>query len=91
MKQNLAQSAIVVAMAVGGPSVAGSAAAQPAQDQQNFGSHVSHCGRVMGGFSGGLNPTMMRGPAESLPSIEANSSKHVVVTDREQHTRFREQ
>ena len=36
MKQKLAQSAIVVAMAVGGLSVAGSAAAQSAQDTQNW-------------------------------------------------------
>lgn len=61
MKQKLAQSAIVVAMAVGGLSVAGSAAAQSAQDKQNFGSHVSHCAHVMGGFSGGHNPSMMHG------------------------------
>lgn len=58
MKKKLAQSAIVVAMAVGGLSVVGSAAAQ---DTQNFGSHVSHCARAMGGFSGGHNPSMMRG------------------------------
>lgn len=61
MKKKLAQSAIVVAMAVGGLSVAGSAAAQPAQDKQNFGSHVSHCAHAMGGFSGDHNPSMMHG------------------------------
>ena len=61
MKQKLAQAAIVVAMAVGGLSVAGPAAAQPAPDKQNFGSHVSHCAHVMGGFSGDHNPSMMRG------------------------------
>ncbi len=61
MKQKLAQGAIVVAMAAGGLSVAGSAAAQPAQDRQNFGSHVSHCAHLMGGFSGGHNPSMMHG------------------------------
>ncbi len=58
MKKKLARSAIVVAMAVGGLSVAGSAAAQ---DKQNFGSHVSHCAHAMGGFSGGHNPSMMHG------------------------------
>ena len=61
MKQKLAQSAIVVAMAVGGLSVAGSAAAQSAQDKLNFGSHVSHCARAMGGFTSGHNPSMMHG------------------------------
>ena len=63
MKKKLARSAIVVAMAVGGLSVAGSAAAQPAQDKQNFGSHVSHCARAMGGFGGDHdhNPSMMHG------------------------------
>ena len=61
MKQKLVSSAIVIAMAVGGLSVAGSAAAQPAQHKQNFGSHVSHCARAMGGFSGDHNPSMMHG------------------------------
>lgn len=61
MKQKLAQAAIVVAVAVGGLSVAGPAAAQPAAEKQNFGSHVSHCAHVMGGFSGDHNPSMMRG------------------------------
>lgn len=61
MKQKLTQAAIVVAMAVGGLSVAGPAAAQSAPDKQNFGSHVSHCAHVMGGFSGDHNPSMMRG------------------------------
>lgn len=61
MRQKLAQGAIVVAMTVGGLSVAGAAAAQPAQDGHNFGSHVSHCAHVMGGFSSGHNPSMMRG------------------------------
>ena len=61
MKHKLARGAIVVAMAVGVSSVAGSAAAQPGQDKQNFGSHVSHCARAMGGFSGDHNPSMMHG------------------------------
>ena len=61
MNQKLAQGAIVAAMAIGGLSVAGPAAAQPAQDKENFGSHVSHCAHVMGGFSGGHNPSMMHG------------------------------
>ena len=61
MKKKLTQGAIVVAMAVGGFSVAGPAAAQPAHDKENFGSHVSHCAHVMGGFSGDHNPSMMHG------------------------------
>jgi hypothetical protein len=61
MNQKLTKGAIVVAMAIGGLSVAGSAAAQPGQDRQNFGSHVSHCAHVMGGFSGDHNPSMMHG------------------------------
>ena len=61
MKQKLTQGAIVVAMAVGGLAFAGPAVAQPTQDKQNFGSHVSHCAHVMGGFSGGHNPSMMHG------------------------------
>jgi hypothetical protein len=61
MNQKITQAAIIVAVAIGGVSVAGSAAAQPAQDKQNFGSHVSHCARVMGGFSGDHNPSMMHG------------------------------
>lgn len=65
MKQKLTQAAIVVAMTVGGLSVAGPAAAQPAQDEQNFGSHVSHCAHVMGGFSGDHNPSMMRGTSSA--------------------------
>ena len=40
-------------------SAAGPAAAQSAQEKQNFGSHVSHCAHVMGGFSGDHNPSMM--------------------------------
>ncbi len=58
MNHRLTQGAIVVAIAVGGLSVAGPAAAQ---DKQNFGSHVSHCAHVMRGFSGGHNPSMMHG------------------------------
>ncbi len=61
MKRKLAQAAIVVAVAVGGLSVAGTAAAHPAAEKQSFGSHVSHCAHVMGGFSGDHNPSMMRG------------------------------
>ena len=61
MKQKLTQGAIVVAMAVGGLCVAGPAVAQPAQDKQTFGSHVSQCAHVMGGFRGGHNPSMMHG------------------------------
>ncbi len=61
MKQILTKGAIFVAIAVGGLSVAGPAAAHPGHDQHNFGSHVSHCAHVMGGFSGDHNPSMMRG------------------------------
>lgn len=43
------------------PRITGSAAAQAAQDKQNFGSHLSHCARAVGGFSGGHNPSMMHG------------------------------
>ncbi len=59
MKKQLTRGAIVVAMAIGGLSAAGPVAAQSAQDKHNFGSHVSHCAHVMGGFSGGHNPSMM--------------------------------
>ena len=59
MRKQLARSAIVVAIAIGGLSVAGPVAAQSAQDKHNFGSHVSHCAHVMGGFSGDHNPSMM--------------------------------
>lgn len=65
LRQRLTQGAIVVAMAVGGLSVAGPAAAQSTQEKQNFGSHVSHCARVMGGFNGGHNPSMMHGMSGS--------------------------
>ncbi len=61
MKRTLMQGTMVVAIVVGGLSVAGPAAAQPAQERQNFGSHVSHCAHVMGGFSGDHNPSMMHG------------------------------
>ena len=59
MKKQLTRGAIVVAMAIGGLSAAGPVAAQSAQDKHNFGSHVSHCAHVMGGFSGEHNPSMM--------------------------------
>ena len=59
MKQTLMQATIIVAIAVGGLAAAGPAAAQSAQEGQNFGSHVSHCAR-MGGFSGEHNPSMMK-------------------------------
>ncbi len=59
MNKKLTQGVIIVAMAVGGLSVADPAAAQRAQDEPNFGIHVSHCARVMGGFSGDHNPSMM--------------------------------
>ena len=59
MMHKLTQGAIVIALAVGGLSVAGPAAAQPAKDKQNFGGHVSLCAHVMGGFSAGHNPSMM--------------------------------
>ena len=61
MNHRFTQGAIVVAMAVGGLSIAGTASAQPAQNKQNFGSHVSQCAHVMGGFSGDHNPSMMHG------------------------------
>ncbi len=61
MKQKFTKGAIVIALTIGGLSVAGPVAAHPAQDKPNFGSHVSHCARVMGGFSGGHNPSMMHG------------------------------
>ncbi len=61
MKRTLMQGTIVVAIVVGGLSVAGPAAAQPAQEKQIFGSHVSHCAHVMGGFSGDHHPSMMHG------------------------------
>ena len=57
MNKKLTQGVIIVAMAVGGLSVAGPAAAQRAQE--NFGSHVSDCAK-MGGFSGEHNPSMHR-------------------------------
>ena len=59
MNRKLVQGTIVVAIAVAGLSVAGPAAAQ--STKENFGSHVSHCAHVMGGFSGGHNPSMMHG------------------------------
>ncbi len=61
MNKKLTQGVIIIAMAVGGLSVAGPAAAQRAQDEQNFGSHVSNCAHVMGGFKDGHNPSMMHG------------------------------
>ena len=65
MKRTLMQAAIIVAIAVGGLSTAGPAAAQSAKEKQNFGSHVSHCAHVMRGFSGDHNPSMMK------PMLEA--------------------
>ena len=65
MKQTLMQATIIVAIAVGGLSAAGPAAAQSAQEKQNFGSHVSHCAHVMGGFSGDHNPSMMKRASEA--------------------------
>ena len=65
MKKKLTQGVIIVAMAVGGLSIAGPAAAQNAQDEPNFGSHVSHCAK-MGGFSGDDNPSM-HGAGHSCP------------------------
>ena len=70
MKQKLTQGAIVVAMAVGGLSVAGPAVAQPAPDKQNFGSHVSHCAHAMGGFSGDHNPSMMKLMPGTVPHCQ---------------------
>lgn len=61
MNKIVTQGAIVAAIAVVGLSVAGPAAAQ---DRQNFGSHVSNCAHVMGGFSGGHNPSMMHWASE---------------------------
>ncbi len=60
MKRTLMQATIIVAIAVGGLSAAGPAAAQSTQEKQNFGSHVSHCPHVMDGFSGDHNPSMMK-------------------------------
>ena len=62
MKKVITTGALVAAMAVVGLSVAQPAAAQ---GQQNFGSHVSNCAHVMGGFSGAHNPSMMH-PASGV-------------------------
>ena len=70
MKRTLMQATIIVAIAVGGLSVAGPAAAQSAQEKQNFGSHVSHCAHVMGGFSGDHNPSMMKPASEAEHSCQ---------------------
>ena len=61
MKQKLTKGVIVVAIAVGGLSVAGNADAKTPENQHNFGSHVSHCAQLSGGFSSDHNPSMMRG------------------------------
>ena len=60
MKRTLMQATIVFAIAVGGLSAAQPAAAQPAHETHNFGSHVSQCARVMGGFSSDHNPSTMK-------------------------------
>lgn len=70
MKKQLTRGAIVVAMAIGGLSAAGPVAAQSAQDKHNFGSHVSHCAHVMGGFSGDHNPSMMKPMPGTVPHCQ---------------------
>ncbi len=62
MKNLVTRAAFAAAITVVGLSVAQPAAAQ---DQQNFGSHVSNCAHVMGGFSGAHNPSMMH-PASGV-------------------------
>ena len=70
MKRTLMRAAIIVAIAVGGLAAAGPAAAQSATEKQNFGSHVSHCAHVMGGFSGDHNPSMMKPMPGTVPHCQ---------------------
>ena len=59
MKSELIHGVMIVVVAVGGLSIVRPAAADSAQDHQNFGTHVSQCAHAMGGFSGDHNPSMM--------------------------------
>ena len=60
MKLQLIRTSIAVALAVGGLSVAGSAAAQASSGSPEFGQHVAQCAREMG-FNGTHNPGMHQG------------------------------
>ena len=70
MKRTLMQKASIAAIAVGGLAAVGPAAAEAAQEKPNFGSHVSHCAHVMGGFSSDHNPSMMKPTSGTEPHCQ---------------------
>ena len=68
MNKQVTRVAIVAALTIGGLSVAGPVTAHSARDTPNFGSHVSNCAHVMGGFRDEHNPSMMHRTSEDVHS-----------------------